>query len=145
MATRGRKSTYTDEIADQICARLATGESLAGICRDEGMPPESTVRTWVIDDPSGFAAKYARARDIGLDCVADEIIRIADTPIEGVVVKESEDGVETTRKDMLEHRRLQVEARKWYLSKLAPKRYGDRQQVDVGGQQDNPITVKWID
>jgi hypothetical protein len=134
MPARGRPVTYSKEVGDKVCARLATGESLRSICRDEDMPPESTVREWVIDDREGFAAQYARSRDIGLDSLADEIVEIADTPQLGVKTKIGEDGkTETTEGDMIEHRRLRVDSRKWYLSKVAPKRYGDRVTQEVTG------------
>lgn len=126
--------TFTPEVAAEICRRLAAGESLRAICKDEGMPPESTVRGWVTDDVQGFAAQYARARDTGLDCIADEIIEIANTPHEGTVVTSKEWGEEIKTGDMLEHRKLQVDARKWYLSKLAPKRYGDRLHTEHSGE-----------
>lgn len=125
----GRPITYTPELARLVCERLATGESLRAICRSDDMPPESTVRNWVIDDHDGFAAQYARARDIGLDALADELMEIADTPKEGIKTEESFMGCKTTSGDMIEHRRLQVDARKWYLSKLAPKKYGDKQEI----------------
>lgn len=130
----GGVSTYTPEMAAAICERLSAGESLRAICRAEGMPPESTVRNWVVDDTQGFAARYARARDIGLDCIAEEIREIADSPEEGEVATTKEWGTEVKRGDMLEHRRLKVDSRKWYLSKLAPKRYGDRQAVEHSGE-----------
>ncbi len=60
----GRPSTYSQEIADEVCRRLAGGESLRAICRDEGIPDESTVRLWALDDRDGFAAQYARAREV---------------------------------------------------------------------------------
>lgn len=123
------KSTYTKAKADAICERLATGESLRAICRDAGMPPESTVRTWVLDDVDGFAAHYARARDMGLDAMADELMEIADTTELGEKTVTKASGIERTEGDMIEHRRLKVEARKWYLSKLAPKRYGDKLEL----------------
>lgn len=126
----GRPTTYSPEVADRILERLAGGESLRAICRDEGMPSESTARSWVKDRPE-LAARYARARDQGLDCLADEILEIADTPEIGEKAKETPTGTEVTRADMTEHRRLKIEARKWYLSKLAPKRYGDRQTVEL--------------
>lgn len=106
------------------------------------MPPESTVRLWVIDDHDGFAARYARARDIGLDCMADEIIEISDTTEEGVREEQSADGFKTVREDMLGHRRLKVEARKWYLSKMAPKRYGDRVHQELTGADGGPVKAE---
>jgi hypothetical protein len=174
----GRPSTYTPEIAAEILERLAAGESLLGICGAEGFPvAESTVRGWAIDDLHGFAAKYTRARDIGLDHEADEIRAIADTVKPGVKVERKElgrycsacnkplfwaglgwthgnlmaqegpicDGADAIREyeektvegDMIERAKLQIDARKWRLSKMAPKRYGDR--LELAGDKDNPI------
>ncbi len=125
---------FDQDKANAICERLAEGESLRSICRDEGMPAESTVRKWVIEDPGGFGAQYARARDLGLDAVADEILDISDTTQTGVIITTKADGsTEEKRADMIEHRRLRVDARKWYLSKLAPKKYGDKLDMNVAG------------
>jgi hypothetical protein len=137
MAERGRPSKYTPELAALICDRISRGESVRSICRDDDMPDESTVRQWAVEDREGFYPHYAKARDIALDLMADDIIEIADTPVTGVKTKTNEKGeTETTEGDMIEHRRLRVDARKWYLSKLAPKRYGDK--VAVGGAEDLP-------
>ncbi len=127
----GRPSTYTPEIATAICERLAAGETLRAICRAEGMPPEGTVRGWVIDNAGpGFAERYTRARDIGQDVRADEVLEIAD----------GFDGKETDRD------RLRVDARKWYLSKLAPKRYGDRLALlDETPNVGNTVVIRYID
>lgn len=128
----GRPSTFKAEIAASICQRLADGEALDRICEDTpGYPPASTVRQWVIDDVQGFAADYTRARELQAHKLAEEIIEIANTPIEGVTTTTKADGgVEEKRGDMLEHRRLQIDARKWYLSKVLPKVYGDKLAVE---------------
>ena len=127
---KGRPSKYTAEIAEKICLRLAQGLTLRSICRDEAFPPESTVRQWAYDNVQGFYAQYARARDLGLDAMADEILEISDTPEPGQIVTQKESGTETKTGDMIEHRRLKVDTRKWYLSKLAPKRY-DKPQSEM--------------
>lgn len=129
---RGGVSRFSHALAERICLRLSEGESLNAICSGDGMPAESTVRLWVLDDRSGFAARYARARDLGLDCLADQILTIANTPCLGIKTVSKESGIETTEADMIEHRRLQVDARKWYLSKLAPKKYGEK--LELSGQ-----------
>lgn len=129
----GRPSAFSKERAEAICRRLALGESLRSICRDKKMPADSTVRSWVVDDIGGFAAQYARARDIGLDTLAEEIIEISDTPAIGKKTVSKATGEEITEGDMIEHRRLQVDSRKWYLSKLAPKKYGDKQTIEHEG------------
>lgn len=115
--------TYTPELAAEICERLAAGESLRAICRDDDMPAESTVRSWVVADVEGFAAHYARARDDGLDAVAEECITIADETPGTTTFGGTDSGA-------VAHQRLRFDARRWYLSKLAPKRYGDRLEID---------------
>jgi hypothetical protein len=129
---RGRPTVFTNVKADTICERLAEGESLRSICSDEDMPPESTVRRWALDDVHGFSARYTRARELGYHALADEIVHISNTPQVGTKTKTDEDGkVETTEGDMIEHRRLQVDARKWYLSKVLPKVYGDKSSIEL--------------
>lgn len=74
-----------------------------------------------------FLKQYARAKEESADAMAEDILDIADTPRIGTVTKTKPDGsVETREGDMIEHRRLQVDARKWLASKLKPKKYGDR-------------------
>ena len=122
------RPTYSPAIAEEICRRLAEGEGLRAICRDEHMPTESTVRGWYVDDYQGFAAQYARARDIGLDVMAEETIEIADDS--GLDVVMTDDGPRPDG-EVINRAKLRVDTRKWLLSKLAPKRYGDRLQVDA--------------
>ena len=140
---------FTQEVADAICARLAAGESLNGICKTDGMPAESTVRAWALDDVEGFSAKYARARAIGYERLADELLTIADTPLTGVKTKTNDKGeVETTEGDMIEHRRLQVDARKWMLAKMLPKKFGDKLELGGGlelNQKIERITRRLVD
>lgn len=121
-----RPCEYTPEKADVICARLAQGESLRSVCRDEQMPDCATVFAWMRKFPE-FLKQYARAKEESADAMAEDILDIADTPQIGSVTKTKADGsIETREGDMIEHRRLQVDARKWLASKLKPKKYGDR-------------------
>ena len=133
--TKVHKSlTFTPEIAAHICAELAEGKSLRAICRSKDQPAESTVRAWALDNVQGFAAQYARARELGYSRLAEEILRIADTPKVGTKTKTTKDGIEVTKGDMTDHRRLQVETRKWMLSKMLPKIYGDKLSLEGGGE-----------
>ena len=118
---------YTQEKGDAICARLAQGESLNAICKDDDMPAESTVRMWALDDVGGFAANYARAREIGYEAHADKIIDLADECRIGIKRTTKVTGeVEMVEGDMVERSRLQIDARKWMLAKMLPKKYGDK-------------------
>jgi len=124
--------TYTPEIAAEILKRLAQGESLRSICRDAHMPDESSVREWVTYDRHGFARPYRDARDIGLDVMADEILEIADDGTNDFMEREAKRGRKIIQnKEAASRSRLRVEARKWYLQALAPKKYGNRITTEV--------------
>ena len=138
---QGRPSDYTLETALEICARLAEGQSLRAICRDETMPDARTVFRWLEVDED-FRQQYARAREAQADALADEIVDIADTPVLGKKTKTTADGVEVTEGDMIEHRRLQVDARKWTAAKLRPKKYGEKIDHSLTGRDGGPIIIQ---
>jgi hypothetical protein len=65
-SAHGRFATlYTAELAERILNQVQTGRALLSVCRDDGIPAYNTVYGWVLRDVEGFAARYARARDIG--------------------------------------------------------------------------------
>ena len=136
---RGRPSTYSAIVADAICEELVKGRSLLQISKDPDFPGESTVYEWLQKFPD-FAEKYARARELQAEHYAAEIIALADNPVEGRKVVIKPDGSEEiTIGDTVERTRLQIDARKWYASKLAPKKYGDR--TEHTGANGGPITI----
>jgi hypothetical protein len=140
---RGRPLTYDKETAHAICVRLARGETLRAICRDEEFPPESTVRAWALEDIDGFGARYAYSRQMGLDTMAEQLLEIADDGTNDFVADKH--GGTALNMEHINRSRLRVDTRKWYLSKLAPKRYGEKVDVNVGGQSENPVqtVIKW--
>ncbi len=142
--TRGRPSKFSKKVARDILARLAIGESLRRICSADDMPAESTVRGWVIDDVQGFSAQYARARDMGVDALADETIDIADDGRNDTYTDYDAEGnaVEKTDFDHIQRSKLRVSARQWYLSKVAPKKYGDKVNHELAGKDGGEIVVR---
>jgi len=120
----GPQLGFTQEIADIICDRLMDGESLRAICSNSDMPNKVTVLKWLIVLPS-FATQYARAREVQADTHFDDTIHIADTPQNGIKTITKASGVEIIEGDMIEHRRLRIETRKWAAAKMRPKKYGD--------------------
>lgn len=116
-----------------ILDRLSQGESLNAICKTEGFPAESTVRLWAKDDVDGFAAKYARAREIGYERLADEILEIADDGTNDT--RTDDEGNVMTDYDVIQRSKLRVDARKWILSKMLPKVFGDKVDVTSGGKE----------
>ncbi len=116
----GRPSKFSQALADEICERIALGASLVRILKADDMPSYTFVTKW-LDENAEFAAKYAHARERQADHYADEIVGIVD---------DCEDPAKA---------RLQMDARKWYASKLKPKRYGDK--LGLEGPEGGPIQV----
>ena len=140
--TRGRPSTYSLSTATSICAQLIAGRSLRSICKDAGSPDESTVSRW-LHDHLDFRAQYAHAREMQADRYAAEIIELADAERETRKHVYRADGTkEVTVADAVERTRLQIDARKWYASKLAPKKYGDKVQTEISGPEGGAVPVE---
>jgi len=144
-APKGSGSKYSEEIADQICDLVSNGVNLRKVCRMEGMPAWRTVYDWVVARPE-FAARLARAREMGYDALAEEALEIANTPHIGQKkvfssgAGEDEDSMTVTEDDMLGHRKLQIETRLKLLAVWDPKRYGNKMQI--GGDGGDPIKIK---
>lgn len=131
------------EVYDAILERLAGGESLRQICHSDGFPSPQTVLRRVLGEPA-FAEQYAHARELGRQMMADDIQALADMARQGLILKRkliANNEIERSEevRDMVDRCRLQIDARKWLLSKLEPKKYGDR--VQVANDPDNPLNV----
>lgn len=137
---KGRPTDYTPELAAEICKRVAEVGSLRKVCRDEDMPDESTVRKWAIEDREGFYPHYAKAREIGYSGLADETLEIADDGTNDSYV--DEDGGTRINTDVIARSRLRVDTRKWLLSKVLPKVYGDRVINEHSGPNGGPIQTE---
>ena len=122
-AKRGRPSIYSQETADRICREIASGASLRAICAAPEMPHIDTVRKWLASGNTEFLAQYARAREEQADYYGDEMVEIADTT------------------DDPQKARLQIDARKWKASKLAPKKYGDK--IQHAGHDGGLLEIVW--
>jgi hypothetical protein len=115
---RGRpQEVVPKRLASTIIKLVSEGRSLNSICKQEpGMPAHpSTVLRWCRKDDD-FGKAYARARQMGFELMADELLEIADA-----------NNVDTNRD------RLRVDTRKWIMAKMLPKVFGDRTSVEHGG------------
>ena len=121
-----RPTKYSQEIADVICERLASGESMRTISKAEGMPAMSTMFLWLREHKE-FSEQDAKAKEEGVDALVEELLDIADDG--------SNDWMETNDEDNPGYRfngepyqrsRLRIDTRKWIASKLKAKKYGDQ-------------------
>jgi hypothetical protein len=101
---------------------VSDGLSLRKCCLQVGLDAARFLRA--VDADPELAKQYARARQALLDKMADEILELADAPVPVL-----DNGA--TDNALVRQRQLQVDTRKWFLSKLAPKIYGDRLDVSV--------------
>jgi hypothetical protein len=123
----GRPSSFTQDKADLICDLLARGKSLRHICSLEQMPDQTTVMRWLATNDT-FRQQYARARELQAEFYADEIVVIADDASNDVSGELGlPNGVAVQRA------RLQIDTRKWIASKLLPKKYGDKVEMEHTG------------
>jgi len=126
-AVMGRPTIYSDELADEICLRMSHGRSLNDICKDSDMPDRSNVYVWLrkYDD---FQDKYREATGQRADCHFDEMLSIADD-----VMPETAEVAKA---------KLQIDTRKWILSRMNPRKYGDNIQEDDGNNDNvQPVQV----
>ena len=116
MAKVGRPSDYTPELAREICKQIANGKSMRSVCRQDDMPGMTTVFRW-LGDIEDFRKQYDRATEERAEALVEDMLDIADN--------EDQD---------TQRSRLRVDTRKWIASKLKPKKYGDKQQVEHSGE-----------
>lgn len=114
----GRKSEFTQDMADIICEKIVEGMSVRAISREPGMPSFVTIFKWLNQQPE-FAKQYTYAKEVQAESFADEMVDIADF---GEVEKEQ------NNRD-----RLRIDTRKWVASRLLPKKYGNLQHVELSG------------
>lgn len=131
---------YSHQLAAEICRLMADeGLSLRQICARENMPARSSVHKW-LNENKDFADQYARARETMLEAMADEILDIADDT-SGDTVKDTY-GNERADSEWINRSRLRVDSRKWLLSKLLPKKYGEK--LELSGNRNAPLTVEIV-
>lgn len=116
----GRPTIYSDELAKEICMSIAKGKSVRHICKPEDMPAMSTIFLWLLDNDE-FSEQYARAKTIQAMVMEEDIIEIVD-------------GDGDVQRD-----KLRAETRKWLMTKLAAKKYGEKIQQEITGKDGGPI------
>lgn len=131
----GKASSYTFEVADEICRRISEGEPLKQICRDVGMPAWRTVYDWLNKYPE-FAAAMEEARQLGARAIAEECLEIADDSRNDFIVRINQKtgaAEEAFYAEHVQRSKLRIETRLKLLSKWHPKEYGEKIQQEISG------------
>jgi hypothetical protein len=135
----GRPSIFSPELASLICSRLAEGESLRSICRDENMPAASTVFGWLATDKA-FSEQYTRACEARTNAMAEEILEIADDN-SGDAITDPETGAERMDAEFVARSRIRIDTSKWLMARMAPKKYGDKVTQEHSGPNGAAIST----
>ncbi len=136
---------FSFELGDKICQRLATGETLKGICEDEYMPVYWRALIWIRAEggaSESFARAYARSRLSYADSLVDDMQMIADTSaveceIEAEATetavyektgnsKQARIAYHKQRRESEASRRQRIDVRKWISSRVNRAKYGER-------------------
>ena len=111
-----RPTDYNEDIANEICDLFAMGKSMRQVCLKKGMPVPSTIYLW-LSKHKEFSDKYVCAKADGQESIVDELSEIADKVLSGQYDANQA--------------RVAADIKKWHITKLAPKKYGDKQYIET--------------
>ena len=126
---------YDEDLAVELCERIAQGEGFLAICKDPRFPSAPTMRRWMAVE-STFRLAYTRAREAQMDKWSDDVVEIADEMTAATITRTDKDGQEievVTDPTAVQAAKLRIDTRKFLMSKLAPKTYGDKVDVTLSG------------
>ena len=137
-----------ERLKDEICFDIAFHMfSLRKVCSKETMPAMTTVLEWLKNDEK-FSLQYARACEIRAEGMADEILEIADDSSNDTkTIHKGGNDIDIENTEWVNRSKLRVDSRKWLLSKMMPKKYGDKLDVTSLGEklEDKVIEVVVFD
>jgi len=125
------------EVFNNICLKIGVdGMALRNVLKLDGMPSGETFYKWLNEDENK-TKQYARACNDRSDNIFEDVLNIADSAADDVII--DKDGNEVVNHNVIQRDRLRVDTRKWYLSKLNPKKYSDKIQVDTSEFKEQPL------
>lgn len=125
------------EIVGEMCNRIGAGESLSAVLRagERDYPASRTFWSWLAADPA-LVVIYEAALAQRAHVYAEELIEIADDACLDVV--DGENGPRPNP-EAVARAKLRVNTRQWIMSRLLPKKYGDRLTQEITGKDGTPL------
>ena len=145
MAKTGRPTKFTQKIADEICDRIAEGESLYSICADGHMPGRVTVYKWLASSQhKEFVDQYTQARERQAETFIDQCVDIADDNTQDTITLTAKNGkqYEKINYEHINRSRLRVDTRIKLAEKLAPKKYTPKALFEHSGKNGGAIAFE---
>lgn len=125
----GRPSDYTQELADKICEGIGNGWSMRTVCSKEDMPSMSTVFKW-LREREEFSQQYARACRERTEGQHEELLEYGDEAI-----RLAQEADPKAAGAVVSAVKLKADNLKWSMSKMVPKKYGDRLDLTTDGEK----------
>ena len=130
----GRPEIYTQELADRVCEQIAMGYSMRTVCKADDMPAISTLFKWIREKPE-FSKQYTKATEERTEAMSEDILDIADDGTNDLMrIQKGNEHYEIENKEVTNRSRLRVDTRKWLMSKMKPRKYGDKIDVMSDGK-----------
>ncbi len=137
-----RPIEWTEELKQnaisEIIERISEGESVRSILNKnrENLPSNRLFLQWVSENEE-LSKQYEYAMELRSHLLFDEIIEIADDDQNDYIEQTlpSGDIIEKVNSEHIQRSRLRVDARKWVLSKMNPKKYGEKLDLDMNSKQ----------
>lgn len=131
----------TDEVKAEILTRIRLGESVRQIGRDENMPSDRTI-FHEISSNAQFLQQYESAKKDQAEYLGDEMLEIADDGRNDWILREVRgQEIEVQNTEAIQRSRLRIDTRKWLMSKLLPKKYGDKLDIEANHTGSIKVTI----
>ena len=133
----GRPTSYSPEIAEAVCARVAEGWSMLDLWGDPDLPSGRSLYNWM-DRHEDFRRMYLAACELRAERLAEEILAIADDDTGDFIPAGDGPGL-APNLQAIRRARLRIDARKWRVARLAPRKYAAPEAAPVKTHED------WLD
>ena len=128
------------QIFDDICELIISGKSLRFALNKVSIPAK-TFFVWLRDNEV-FSKQYARATTERAELMFEDMFDIADDGTNDWMEKKNDKGDVvgwSINGEHIQRSRVRIDTRKWALSKMMPKKYGDRIKIDYNQIDDDVV------
>ncbi len=141
LASKTRDVELTSELFLRVCDRLVEGETLTMICADRTMPSTKQFNRYLYTDEKALDTYY-RAREMQMECYAEEALTIANDDSDDSSIDDR--GRRISHNEVVQRARVKIDTIKFMMSKMAPKRFGDKNFTEIAGNPDQPVTLQVV-
>jgi hypothetical protein len=141
-----------EEEFKKVLDLIESGKSLRQALKDNGKPSMTVFFEWLKEDEGEDLAHtetkqyaYAYACEIRADKIFEEMFEIADDGTNDyMTIEKGDNSYNVEDREVTSRSKLRIDTRKWALSKMMPKKYGDKSEITLEGGE-KPIVISFKD